>query len=900
MRNVPANHKNVLLKITVFFFLSVIATTVIHAQKPSRIILNMNKNWQFVKEENPTENSPWQNIHLPHTWNKDDVMDDEPGYYRGAAWYKKTFTVGKEFYDKQISLYFEGANQETEVFINGQKAGEHIGGYTGFSVSVTNLIRHDGANELMVKVNNRHNKNIPPLTADFTFYGGIYRDIYLVATNKIHFTSDAGSNGVYISTPNVTAANASVQIKTLLTNSTSTSTSVFVTSTVLDKGGKVIATKKSSFQLKAGEQQNLLQIIDAIKAPKLWTPETPYLYSVETKITDAKGKLLDRVVNPLGFRWFSFDAAKGFFLNGAPYKLVGASRHQDYKGLGNAVPDDLAVQDVVLLKKMGGNFLRVAHYPQDPSVLKACDSLGILASVEIPIVNEITETDSFYRNCEQMQVEMIRQNFNHPSVIMWCYMNEVLLRPQFANDKERQKLYFKNINSLAQRLEALTRKEDQSRYTMMANHGSLEQYKNVGLLSIPMIVGWNLYSGWYGGRLEDFPKFLDEFHKAYPDKSFMITEYGSDADPRIRSLQPVRFDKSVEYTTHFHQYYLREMLKRPFVAGAMVWNLADFNSETRSETMPHINNKGLLEWDRTPKDPYYYYQAVLSKKPVVKILSSSQANYGIVDSIKNIVHRPVQIASNFDSLTLWFNNERLKVKVQEGLAEMNLPFKDGSNTIIAEGKWKGKTYRDTLIADVAISSGKTTARKTSFQPMNIMLGSNRFFVDKEGAWWQPDQAYKKGGWGYVGGKKFKLENNSRLPYGTDKNIVGTDDDPIYQTQQTGIQQYRLDVPAGKYEVVLHFAELLGGKSQTLPYNLSSDENEPKEQARVFNVRVNGKPFLRRLNLAAEYGVAKAVAKSITIVAKEEEGVVVDFEAVVGEPVLNAIQVKSLDEVAAKK
>lgn len=894
MKNVPANHKNVLLKITVFFFLSFIATVNVHAQKSSRITLNMNEAWQFVKEENPTENSQWQTVHLPHTWNKDDVMDDEPGYYRGAAWYKKTFAVGKELTDKQLSLYFEGANQETEVFINGKKAGEHIGGYTGFSVPITNLIKY-GANEILVKVNNRHNKNIPPLTADFTFYGGIYRDVYLVATNKIHFSSDAGSHGVFITTPNVAASNASVQIKSLLTNNTNATTSVFVTSTVLDKEGKRLATKKSSLHVKAGQQQTLSQTIDAITAPKLWTPESPYLYSVETKITDAKEKLLDRVVNPLGFRWFSFDAAKGFFLNGAPYKLVGASRHQDYKGLGNAVPDDLAVQDVVLLKKMGGNFLRVAHYPHDPSVLKACDSLGILASVEIPIVNEITETDSFYRNCEQMQVEMIRQNFNHPSVIMWCYMNEVLLRPQFANDKERQKLYFKNINTLAQRLEALTRKEDPSRYTMMAYHGSLEQYKNVGLLSIPMVAGWNLYSGWYGGTLEDFPRFLDAFHKAYPDKPFMITEYGSDADPRIRSLYPVRFDKSVEYTTHFHQYYLGEMLKRPFVAGAMIWNLADFNSETRSETMPHINNKGLLEWDRTPKDPYYYYQAVLSKKPVVKILSSCLANYGIVDSIKNIVHRPVQIASNFDSVTLWFNNERLKVIVQEGLAELNLPLKNGSNTIIAEGNRKGKTYRDTLVANVAIPS-----RKSSFQPMNIMLGSNRFFVDKEGAWWQPDQAYKKGSWGYVGGKQFKLENNSRLPYGTDKNIVGTDDDPIYQTQQTGIQQYRLDVPAGKYEVVLHFAELMGGQSQTLLYNLSNDVNESKEQARVFNVRVNGKPFLQRLNLAADYGAAKAVVKSITIVAKEEEGVVVDFEAVVGEPVLNAIQVKKLDEVAAKK
>ncbi|RYZ30192.1 MAG: glycoside hydrolase family 2 [Chitinophagaceae bacterium] len=899
MKNLLANHKSLLLKITFCLFLFFVVD-VIHAQKSSaRIIVDMNKGWQFVKEEKPTENSQWQTVQLPHTWNKDDVMDEEPGYYRGAAWYKKTFAVGKELNDKQISIYFEGANQETEVFINGKKAGEHIGGYTGFSIAITSLIKYNGTNELLVKVNNRHNKNIPPLTADFTFYGGIYRDVNLVATNKIHFTSDSGSDGVYITTPSVTSSQASVQIKALLTNSTGASTSVFVTSTVLDKAGKKVAAKKSLLQVKAGYQQTLLQLIDAIKGPKLWTPENPYLYTVETKITDEKGKLLDLVINQLGFRWFSFDANKGFFLNGSPYKLVGASRHQDYKGFGNAVPDDLAIKDVVLLKEMGGNFLRVAHYPQDQSVLKACDSLGILASVEIPIVNEITETDSFYHNCERMQVEMIRQNYNHPSVIMWCYMNEVLLKTQFASDKERQKLYFNNVTLLAKRLEALTRKEDPSRYTMMAYHGNIEQYKNVGLLSIPMVAGWNLYSGWYGGTLEDFPRFLDGFHNAYPGKPFMITEYGSDADPRIRSLQPVRFDKSVEYTTHFHQYYLKEMLKRPFVAGAMIWNLADFNSETRSETMPHINNKGLLEWDRTPKDPYYYYQAVLSKKPFIKILSSSQINYGVIDSTDGAVYRPVQIASNLDSVALLLNGEQSILKVQDGLAEKRLPFKGGINTIIAEGKWKNKVYRDTITTQVLLSSYKTINRKTSFQPMNIMLGSTRYFIDKEGAWWQPDQVYKKGSWGSVGGKKFKLENNSRLPYGTDKDIAGTDDDPVYQTQLTGIQQYRLDVPAGKYEVVLHFAEFLGGKSQPIPYNLGNDEKEPKEKARVFNVRVNGKSFLQQFNLAQEYGIAKAVTRSTSVVIEEGESVIIDFEPVDGEPVLNALQLKKLDEVAAK-
>ncbi|RZM15925.1 MAG: hypothetical protein EOO88_43215, partial [Pedobacter sp.] len=373
---------------------------------------------------------------------------------------------------------------------------------------------------------------------------------------------------------------------------------------------KLVRSVSTPALINASQNKEIVQDIP-VTYPTLWSVASPYLYKASTIITEAStGKVLDEIEHSVGFRWFTFDASQGFFLNGKSLKLIGASRHQDRKGFGNAVPDSLARKDVVLLKEMGGNFLRVAHYPQDPAVLKACDELGILASVEIPVVNEITETDSFYNNCLQMQVEMIRQHYNHPSVIIWCYMNEVLLRPSFNDDKARQTLYFSNIAKLAGRLDSLTRKEDPFRYTMIAHHGNYNQYKEVGLIDIPMIVGWNLYQGWYGSKIEDLPPYLDRYHRDYPQKPMMITEYGADADPRIRSTDPVRFDKSIEYATYYHQYYLEQIMQRPFVAGAQVWNLADFNSETRNESMPHINNKGLLQWDRTPKDPYYFYNGV--------------------------------------------------------------------------------------------------------------------------------------------------------------------------------------------------------------------------------------------------------------------------------------------------
>jgi beta-galactosidase len=848
--------------------------------------VNMNKGWEFTK------NGSTQTINLPHTWNKEDVLDDEPGYYRGVAWYKKRFRIGNEYNGKEISFYFEGVNQEADIFINGKKAGHHTGGYTGFSIPITSLVKLNANNEILVKVDNSYNKNIPPLTADFSFFGGMYRDVFLIATNKIHISKDDfGSNGVYITTPFVSAEKAEATIKTLVANNTKNTARVVLVSTLADHRGKKLAESRSALTLTANSSENVgLQTIP-VSHPTLWSPENPYLYKLVTSIFDQNGKLLDVVRQPVGFRWFAFDANKGFLLNGKPCKLIGVSRHQDHKGLGNAVPDSIAVNDVVLLKKMGANFLRIAHYPQDPCVVKACDSLGILASMEIPIVNEITASDSFYRNCEGMLKEMIRQNFNHPSVIMWCYMNEVLLRTPFAGDQERRKTYYAEVAALAHQLEKLTRDEDPYRSTMMAYHGNLNQYQTAGLLDIPMVVGWNLYSGWYGGKLTDFPVFLDEFHKNFPGKPFMVTEYGSDADPRIRSAQPVRFDKSIEYTTRFHQFYFKEIMKRPFVAGSVIWNLADFNSETRTETMPHMNNKGLLEWDRKPKDPYYFYEAVLAKKPFLKILGCSPDSFDTA----NICYQTIRVASNLDSVTIRLNDAyRSTIPITDGLGELKVGFNQVNNSIVAEGIRHNSLVSDRVTTQIGWQSPCVTNR--SFRQINILLGTTRYYLDQHGKWWQPSQYYQKGSWGSMGGKTFTID---RLPYGTDKNIRGTDDDPLYQTQQTGIEHYRLDVPPGKYAITLHFAELLGEPVQPLPYNLNDKDRIDTMKKRIFNVQVNGRMLLDHFNIAQEYGLARAVSRSTTVAVNNDEGVYIDFIPVEGEPVLNALELKRMDRETEK-
>jgi beta-galactosidase len=874
-----------------------------------RISISLNEDWQFTKDtysttaQNPNtaKNIKWQNIQLPHTWNTTDVMDDEPGYYQAACWYKKKLYINENQESKDLFLFFEAANQVTEVFVNGKLAAKHKGGYTSFTVPLKGLLHFDGAensNEIAIKVDNSFNENIPPLSADFTFYGGIYRDVYLVATNPVHFSvNDYSSSGVYLTTPVVTKEKAILTSKAIVSNTSNQPKKIIYTTLVVDASGNTVASKDSILTLKQNSETILHQSIDEIHNPNLWSPENPYLYRVLSQIKDAGTKQMeDEITNPLGFRWFSFNAAKGFFLNGKPYKLIGTSRHQDLQNVGNALPDEVAVNDMESIKKMGGNFVRVAHYPQDPALLQACDRLGILASVEIPVVNEITESENFYTNCVEMEKEMIKQNYNHPSIIIWCFMNEVLLKSHFTNDKERQKIYYANVAGLAQKLDSTARAEDKFRYTMIANHGDFDKYKNAGLTSIPMIVGWNLYSGWYSGTLNGFSDFLDRHRRELADKPMIVSEYGADADPRIKSFNPVRFDKSINYATAFHQYYFSEIMKRPFVAGGMIWNLSDFNSEVRGETMPHINSKGIQQWDRTPKAPYYFYQSQLIKNPFVKILSSNnEIRSGIADSSEQYCYQKLQVAANADSVELIVNENSLGYKkTATGIAEWNVPFINGNNKLESRIIVNGKTYHDNSNIYFSLHPYYFKNSLIAFNPINVLLGAKRYFTDEiTKQVWIPDQPYRKGSFGSIGGKPFVLANNSRLPYGTDKNIFETDNDPVYQTQQVGIEEYRFDVLPGEYELTLCFAELQGGMVRGLAYNLTGNDRAEYSAERIFNVFVNNVLVLENMNIAAQYGIAKAVDKKIKICVNDNNGLRVIFKAVKGSAILNAIQLKKL-------
>jgi len=852
-----------------------------------RVISNINQNWYFSKDPDSKGYAllKYALVNIPHTWNAFDVLDDEPGYYRGVGYYKKKLNLQPTWQGKKIYLNFGAANQETEVFLNGKKIGSHIGGYTGFTVALDHL-RFDGKDEILVKVDNSHNDNIPPLTGDFTFFGGLYRNVSLSVVNQAHFADQLyGANGIYVHAANVTEKSATIKIDGKLLNNTNMQ-QLAVNATILDeRGNKVGEVKWSSVTDKLGSFQ-LPNI--TLQSPILWSPENPYLYQVISKLTDYKtGKVLDEVKTKIGLRYFNFDADKGFFLNGRSVKLIGASRHQDFAKMGNAVPSALQVKDVELLKEMGGNFLRVAHYPQDQAVLDACDRLGVLTSVEIPIVNEITESEAFYANSKAMQLEMIKQNYNHPSIIIWAYMNEVLLKMRYNKEPERKKSYLKSIENLAQQLEDLTRKTDPTRYTMMSNHGDVTGYTNAGLVKIPMIVGWNLYQGWYGGKSEDFGTNLDRIHAAMPNKPLMVTEYGADVDPRIHSENPVRFDKSLAYGMEYHQIYIKDILKRPFIAGAAAWNLSDFSSETRSETMPSVNNKGLLTLDRQPKNTYFLYKAYFNKQPYVKIGDGSWKLRGGITTKQEL-----SVISNLDSVMLVVNgNKQAQKVVLDHVASWDINFKAGKNELEALGYKNGKIYTDKSTIEFVLQPQAFLNATKSF---NILLGSQRQFIDDKNQIWLPSKTFEKNSWGTIGGEPFKIKNSSRQQYGSDKDIKGTLNDPIYQTQAVGLEAFEVSASKGKYEVTLHFAELMGnGIQSVLPYNLDSLIAKGKElpPQRIFDVYLNDKLVIKALNIAAKYGIANSVQRKFECVVTDDKGIRILFKSIVGKPILNAIQLK---------
>jgi beta-galactosidase len=838
--------------------------------KAQRLTKTVNSSWEFQLKN--TENH--EIVNLPHTWNAEDAFENRT-YFRGKGSYQKKLFIPDSWINQAVFLKFEGAHQVTEVFVNGTLVGKHTGGYTAFIFELSNHLKFGDTNQIKILVDNSHDNAIPPLEADFNFYGGIYRDVALIVTGKSHFNLEGEAAGsLLIKTPEVSEKLAKINFEGDVIND---GRKLNLRVDIKDPSGNTIIKKDASLK------SDKFSLDFEIQDPELWSPESPLLYNLKAELIDKKtGEVYDTYTSNFGCRWIKADPEKGFFLNGKSIKLFGANRHQDFENMGNAVPNSIHRKDYEMIKEMGANFIRTAHYPQDPEVYRICDELGLLVWTEIPVINDVTATEAYHQNAIKMQREQILQLYNHPSIVFWGYMNEIFIRLVFTGDMSEAKKKAKIATSveLAKKLEAETKKLDTSRLSVMALHEN-DIYNTSGIADIPDVIGWNLYFGWYTQGLENLGKFLDEQHQKYPKRPLLISEYGPGSDTRIQTNDPKPWDYSEAYQLKSHVSYLNQIMERDYMLGMAAWNFADFGSSGRQDSRPFTNQKGLVNFDREPKDIYYYYKARLSQEDFIYIAGRNfKSRY--IDRNENI---KLKVFSNSEQVKLLVNEDFVTTAaVEDNIAEFELDLKEGSHSIKAiSGKASAVRnldviYRDQLIATI------------SKQPININVGSHSDFIDEEtGEIWIKDQAAKNNNFGFTGGEIFQQSENKFQ--GSAADISGTNKEPMFQTMREGIQNYNFEVPAGKYRISLLMTEPNRRASAENIYNLGSDEKEISEEIRNFDVIINGQLVEENLNLARDYGILRAVELNYEIIT--DDGINITFRATSGKPVLSGIRLEKL-------
>ncbi|MBQ8521834.1 MAG: DUF4982 domain-containing protein [Bacteroides sp.] len=853
-----------------------------------REAFTINHGWKFLKEEcnkaadADFDDSRWTDIHLPHTWNTDAYTEKD--YYKGIGWYRRTLHIPEAWKDKQVFLKIDAASKAATVYLNGKEVGGHAGGYTAFALDLTPYL-HTGENRLAIKVDNAR-QDIAPISADFTFFGGIYRDVWLVVVPKQHLNvATDGSKGVFIHVPQVSHEQGTLSIRSEIKNDAATPASLKLTHIIHHPNGEVLQHIQQKIKLKGGEQKDIIMEGRPVLQPELWSPEHPNLYRVETLLSDAKTQqVLDRSEHYTAFRWFRFDGEQGFFLNGVPYKLRGICRHQDQKPVGVALTDEMHRRDFRLMKDMGANFIRISHYPQDDALLEMCDKLGMLAWEEIPVIDIVPETPGYNEHCEKNLREMIRQHYNHPCIITWGYMNEILLVAQRKYKGEAFKPVLGRTMNLIHRLEKALKEEDPYRVSTMAFHGS-NDYNTLGLSEVTDIVGWNLYQGWYGGEFKGFDRFLEEQHRNYPTHPMIVSEYGAGSDKRLHSLQPKALDFSMEYQQIYLEHYLPVMERLPYVCGGTHWNFIDFSSALRDESMPRINNKGLVYNNRTLKDVYYYYKAAWrTDLPVLHIASRDWTHRSAVvkDSIAIL---PVKVYTNLPEVELYANGQPIgKQRVENCHVTFNVPFSDGETCLSAKGTWNGTPVEDGTTVHFTSVPWKLDERSMAGDmELAVNVGSNCFFTsDDSQLTWIPDQAYTPGSWGYIGGKEQSTQTEIKL----------TPDGPLYQTMRAGIEGYRFDAPEGYYEIELLFADIFQPKEQAAYLLGRGDDSASTPSGNTFDILLNGEPLEQAACYGAENGYFHAVKRRF-VVHNSTDCLELRFRPIEGQTFLSGIKLRKL-------
>ena len=585
-----------------------------------RQIININKDWFFLKNSKDINSTDeFEQINLPHTWNNIDGTDGGNDYFRGSSVYKKRFAMDELPTSDEYFLEIKGANSSAKVYLNDIFIMEHDGGYSTFRVELTKYLQEK--NTLVIIVDNSINDFVYPQVADFTFYGGIYRDVNIICVNHTHFDLEYyGGNGLLI-TPTVNGTNALVNVAVFIKNKEETDDIVYK---IFDKKGLILE-----------EKTNCLSPSFSFGNVHLWNGiSDPYLYSLKVTIV-RNGMDIDEISSSFGCRSFSIDPQKGFILNGKEYPLRGVSRHQDRAGFGNAILKAHHNEDMELICEVGANSIRLAHYQHDQYFYDLCDEKGMIVWAEIPYISKHMQNGN--DNTISQMKELIIQNYNHPSIVLWGLSNEITM--ENAKDLDMVK------NHIA--LNDLVHKLDKTRYTTIACLSMCPVDSEY--VHIPDVIAYNHYFGWYGGDVFEYGPWFDKFHEKYPNVAIGCSEYGCEA-LNWHNSNPQAGDYSEEYQAYYHENVIKQLFNRKWIWSTYVWNMFDFGADARAEGGENgQNHKGLVTFDRKyKKDSFYAYKAWLSKEPFVHICSKRY-----IDRVEDVTK--VTVYSNLDEVELFLN-----------------------------------------------------------------------------------------------------------------------------------------------------------------------------------------------------------------------------------------------------
>lgn len=617
--------------------------------------MKLKDNWMFVKEaENAADAASKKGtaVSLPHTWNAVDGQDGGNDYHRGTCWYVTKFQKPELEAGSQVYVEFLGASVIADVYLNGEAVAHHEGGYSTFRVNLTDKLQEE--NVLAVALNNADNNYVYPQKADFTFYGGLYRMVNLIVVPESHFELDyAGGNGIAV-TPTVECdenrvptGKASVKVETWVTGNAD---SVVITITGEESESKTVSVvdghAEATFEL---EHVHLWDGVD-----------DPYLYHAKAELSSG-----DVTETTFGCRSFYTDPEKGFVLNGRVYPLRGVSRHQDRTGAGNALSYEMHKEDMEIIKEIGANTIRLAHYQHAQEFYDLCDEYGMVVWAEIPYIT-MHMPNGRANTLSQME-ELVVQNYNHPSIVCWGLSNEITAATPVDEDLlENHRL----LNDLCHKL-------DKTRFTTMAN--VFMQETDSPLLEIPDVNSYNLYFGWYLGELEQNDEFFDEYHAKYPDRCIGFSEYGADANPQYQSTNPTHGDYSETYQTVYHEHMLKMIEERPYLWAIHVWNMFDFAADGRDEGGKHgVNQKGLVTMDRKlKKDAFYLYKAYWNKEDAFVHICGSR----YVDRKEDTTE--VKVYSNQTTVSLYVDGTLLETQDGSRIFRFAVPM-TGEHEIVAK------------------------------------------------------------------------------------------------------------------------------------------------------------------------------------------------------------------------